>query len=142
MKTLESFLFLKERVNYGEKEESRPEAITAFANSAFWMNEKEQKEAIRILCGILQDPDYGIHRNIFRAVKGLEKLNAISSIREMEIAMRRIPPEDQNLITQSIERMKKGKKVENGKEMEDLKKRIVSLEEKIEQMEGNGRGEA
>ncbi len=101
---MEAYQFLKEKVKYGEREESRPYAIAAFASTvimsnfsvtifkAFRLDSIYKKEATDILISILlRDHDYGVPRNIFSSVHGLRKLK--SGFSAIEAAKSRVAPQ-------------------------------------------------
>jgi len=138
LKSREAYLFLKERVKYGEKEESRPSAIQAFAEVANWVGENERKEAEQIIIEImLRDPEYGIQRNIFASARALAKLHFSSSIGALEAAKQRISHQEYKTIDNAINDIKNANKKDAKnplqKDVEQLQKKVQELEEKLSQ---------
>jgi len=137
LRSQEAYDFLKKKVQYGEREESRPNAIQAFAETAYWLDGRYKKEATEILVGImLRDPEYGVPRNLFAAVKGLKKIGTESVIGSIESAKHRVAVQDHKKLNNAIKHIKKGSHndlIKLKKELEYLVFKVNFLEEKVSQ---------
>ncbi len=126
---------LLERVTYGQTaNHARPAAVSALADIGQGQEKGKREEIVETLIDLLRDPWFPVQRG---AASALQKAKAVEAIPDLEAFARRLAHQEKVKIEEIIRDLRNMDKQDGSttkKQVEDLRKTIRRLEDRVEKL--------